>query len=78
MPSGERGLANTMRDGSGQERGLRALARRLCRCRRGATAIEYGLIMALVVLAMMAALRGLAGATVGMWNGVDSAVANAR
>jgi pilus assembly protein Flp/PilA len=51
---------------------------KLRRCRRGATAIEYGLILALVVLAMMAALRGLAGTTVNMWSNVDSAVAAAH
>jgi pilus assembly protein Flp/PilA len=38
---------------------------------RGATAVEYGLIIALVVLAMVAALRGVASATINMWNIVE-------
>ena len=44
---------------------------------RGATAIEYGLILALVVIAMIVALQGLAGTTIGMWNTVSTKVANA-
>jgi pilus assembly protein Flp/PilA len=35
---------------------------------RGATAIEYGLIVALIVVAMMAGLRGLGGGAGGMWS----------
>lgn len=34
---------------------------------RGATAIEYGLIVALIALAMIGALRMLGGGTGGMW-----------
>lgn len=49
----------------------------LLRCRRAATAVEYGLILALVVLAMMAALIGLADTTTGMWNNVSTAVRTA-
>lgn len=42
-------------------------ARRLWRDERGATAIEYGLIIAVVVIAMMSAIGSL-GETVGeMW-----------
>jgi pilus assembly protein Flp/PilA len=52
--------------------------RRLARNRRGATAIEYGLILSLVVLTMLAALQGLAGATTGMWNNVSDKVQNAQ
>ena len=33
----------------------------------GATAIEYGLIAALIVMAMMAGLSSLGGGTNGMW-----------
>lgn len=50
----------------------------LARCQRAATAVEYGLILALIVLAMMVALLELAGTTTGMWNNVSSAVQNAR
>ena len=41
---------------------------------KGATAVEYGLILALIVLAMMASLRGVASATINMWNDVASNV----
>jgi pilus assembly protein Flp/PilA len=34
---------------------------------RGATAIEYGLIAALIVIAMMGGLRTLGGGAGGMW-----------
>lgn len=43
---------------------------------RGATAIEYGLICAMIVLAMVAALKGVANANSGMWNNVSSVVVN--
>jgi pilus assembly protein Flp/PilA len=35
--------------------------------RRGATAIEYGLIAALIVIAMMTGLSSLGGGVGGMW-----------
>ena len=57
---------------------LSLLPRRLLRCRRAATAVEYGLIMAVVVLTMMAALVALADTTTGMWNNVSTAVQTAR
>ena len=44
--------------------------------RRGATAVEYGLILALIFLAMVAAVQGLAGETTKMWNNVSDAVTN--
>ncbi|KQM51102.1 Flp family type IVb pilin [Sphingomonas sp. Leaf208] len=56
---------------------IRTIARVL-RERRGATAIEYGLIIALVVIAMIAGLTALADTTTGMWGNVNSKVANAR
>lgn len=37
---------------------------------RGATAVEYGLIVALVVIAMVASLTGLGNVTSGIWNNV--------
>ena len=43
---------------------------------RGATAIEYGLIAALVVLAMMGGLSTLGGGTNGMWGKVGNEVTN--
>lgn len=45
---------------------------------RGATAVEYGLIVALIVIAMIVALQGLATETVTMWTDVESEVVAAR
>lgn len=47
---------------------------RLTRCQRGATAVEYALIIAMVVLAMIAALNNVATKTTGMWNNVATEV----
>ena len=41
-------------------------------CQVGATAVEYGLILSLLVIAMMAALGNVAGSTTGMWNDVSN------
>lgn len=37
----------------------------------GATAIEYGLIVSLIVIAMIAALNGVANETIDMWSDVS-------
>lgn len=47
---------------------------RLMLCERGATAVEYALILALIVLAMLAALSNVASRTIGMWNNVTTNV----
>jgi len=60
---------------------MRALVRlglKLCRDRKGATAIEYGFILALVVIAMMVALIELGTTTTGMWNNVSTKVQGAH
>ena len=41
---------------------------------RGATAIEYGLIAALIVIAMMGALSTLGGGVGGMWTNLGTTV----
>src|SRR5690606_11729395 len=41
--------------------------KRLLRDDRGATAIEYGLIVSLIVIAIIGALGGVADANAGMW-----------
>ncbi|MDX3901221.1 MAG: Flp family type IVb pilin [Sphingobium sp.] len=46
----------------------------LLRCQRGATAVEYGLIVAMIVLAIIAALNNVATKTTGMWNNVTTEV----
>ena len=51
---------------------------RALRSTRGATAIVYGLILALMVIAMIVGLTALADATTGMWGKVDTKVAAAR
>jgi pilus assembly protein Flp/PilA len=48
--------------------------RRLRSDKRGATAIEYGLIVALIGLAMMAGLSTLGGGANGMWGKLDARV----
>ncbi|PAX08505.1 Flp family type IVb pilin [Sphingomonas lenta] len=42
--------------------------------KRGGTAIEYGLIAALIVIAMMSALSAFADTAIGIWNFVGNAV----
>jgi pilus assembly protein Flp/PilA len=49
----------------------------LLKDQRGATAVEYGLILAMVFLAMIAALGGVASTTTEMWNFVSEQVTNA-
>jgi pilus assembly protein Flp/PilA len=48
---------------------------RLLRDKRGATAIEYGLIAALVVLGAFLGIQRFASTSVGMWNNVSNTVA---
>ncbi|MGY2735725.1 Flp family type IVb pilin [Sphingomonas sp. UYP23] len=45
--------------------------------KRGATAIEYGLIVALIVIAMIVSLSGLANITIAMWGNVNAKVSTA-
>lgn len=40
---------------------------------QGATAVEYGLIVSLIVIAMISALQGVATETVNMWSTVKTA-----
>ena len=54
---------------------IREFLRALTRDRRGATAIEYALIAALIVIAMMGGLRTLGGGANGMWGKLDNEVA---
>ena len=53
------------------------LIRRIRRCEQGATAVEYGLIVSLIVIAMFAALGNVAGSTIRMWNEVSNKVTKA-
>jgi pilus assembly protein Flp/PilA len=48
--------------------------RNFIRSEEGATAVEYGLIAALIVIAMLTALSNVATTTSEMWNKVSSEV----
>ncbi|WP_324749907.1 Flp family type IVb pilin [Sphingomonas sp. LY54] len=53
------------------------MVRRICKLLsdiRGATAIEYGLIVSLIVIAIIGALVQVAGTTVGIWSDVSANV----
>ena len=52
---------------------MKRLISELIHDQTGATAIEYGLICALIVLAMLTALQGFATVTQDTWNTVSSA-----
>ena len=49
----------------------------LMRDERGATAVEYGLILAMIVIAMLAALGGVANESIGMWANIQEKSADA-
>lgn len=53
-------------------------SRLLARDARGATAVEYGLIVALIVIAMIAALKQVASANTNMWTSVSTQVQSAN
>ena len=55
-----------------------SLLKDLFRDTRGATAVEYGLVLAMIVLAMLGALQGVAGETVSMWDGIADDVESAN
>jgi pilus assembly protein Flp/PilA len=43
----------------------------------GATAIEYGLILSMIVIAMLTAFQSVGDTTIGMWNRVSSTIIEA-
>ena len=55
---------------------IRKNGRKLSADTRGATAIEYGLIAALIVVAMMGGLSTLGGGATGMWGKLSNTVQN--
>ncbi|MDJ0277773.1 Flp family type IVb pilin [Sphingomonas sp. 2R-10] len=55
-------------------RSLVRVFRSLWQDRRGATAVEYGMILALVVLAVMTGIAALGKTTSDLWNGVTANV----
>ena len=48
--------------------------RRLCSDKRGATAIEYGLIAALIAVAAISGMSSLGGGANGMWGKLDNKI----
>ena len=52
------------------------LWRRIRWDKRGATAIEYGLIAALIAVAAMGGMKALGGGSNGMWGRLDNRVAD--
>ena len=56
---------------------MKATLQRLVRDQRGTSAVEMGLICALIVLAMLTALQGVANQTQATWNTVSSKSAEA-
>ena len=50
---------------------------RLLRSTRAATAVEYGLILALVFLAAIVAITSVGTSTISMWNRVSSTSSDA-
>ncbi|WAC24405.1 Flp family type IVb pilin [Blastomonas sp. SL216] len=49
---------------------------KIVKSKAGATAIEYGLIAALIAVAAMVAIQGVASESTKMWNKVGSEVNN--
>lgn len=56
---------------------MKTFIKRLISNQSGATAIEYGLILALIVLAMLSALQAFADGTITMWETVSTKTAAA-
>ena len=59
-------------NGARMNRTMKALAR----AERGATAVEYGLICALIVLAAMGAITSFGQKAIAMWNNVSNEIVN--
>lgn len=54
------------------------LMKRLASDQRGASAVEYGLIAALIVLAMIGGFVQVANSTITMWGNVNTKVESVR
>lgn len=55
---------------------IRRILRRLLADGRGATAIEYGLIAALIAIAAMGGITALGGGANGMWSDIGNTLAD--
>jgi len=56
---------------------MKTLLKKLIEDSRGGTAIEYGLIASLIVIAAMSAIQGVANETSSMWKDVTQKSADA-
>ena len=56
---------------------IRTTFRRLRSDKRGATAIEYALIAALIAMALLASITSLGGSANGMWGRTANEIGNA-
>jgi pilus assembly protein Flp/PilA len=56
---------------------VRTMGRKLRSDKRGATAIEYGLIAALIAVAAISGMSSLGGGANGMWGRLDQKVEDA-
>ncbi len=54
---------------------MKRLLQRLRHDQRGATALEYGMIISLIVIAAVPAMEGVADDTVAMWGDVETTMA---
>ena len=59
-------------------RALTHMIAKLTGDRRAATAVEYGLILALVVMALMAGLNALSSSTSTLWGNISTKVQDAK
>lgn len=50
------------------------LIRRITRCEQGATAVEYGLIVAMIVIVIVASLGNFGEGSQSMWNRVSNQI----
>ncbi|QDM40176.1 Flp family type IVb pilin [Altererythrobacter sp. TH136] len=57
---------------------MRKFVKRIASDISGATAVEYGLILAMIFLAMLAAIQTLEGSTSSMWNKVATDIEEAK
>jgi pilus assembly protein Flp/PilA len=65
-------------DNGTRDKAMLGLIIALMRNTRAGTAIEYGLIAALVVIGMITALTNLADVTIGMWSNITNNVQHAN
>jgi len=55
-----------------------AFTRKLLRDRRGTSAVEYGIILGMIVLGLFVAVGGVANETLHMWTHVQTETAKAQ